>query len=262
MADLYKEALSEDTNIWVAPYGSDSRGNGSFESPYRTVEMAVSKITSTKLTVILMPGAYTMAASVNITVDGTRIIGLCGGVDIDGTACTTRCFKTIFGASNGTKDFTMEKVSLDHAALVGIQIDNVGATAKVNVYLKDVDLEGSGNSLDIDRGGSTGQAVRVYATDCYFEGAINMVVEDHGDRLRLSRCTLDTGIVTDSGAYTLELLLESCIIPLDGITGGASQQIVYFSGCTTQSGASVNVYAGAVATDVQTQGYVICDHEN
>jgi hypothetical protein len=261
MADLYKESLSEDTNIWVATYGSDSRGNGSFESPYRTVEMAVSKITSTKLTVVLMPGAYTMATRVDITVNNTAIIGM-GGVTINGTECTTYCFKTIFGTSNGSKTFTMQNLELNHGSKVGIQIENTGATAKVILELKDVDFEeDGGNSLDIDRAGATGQAVRVYADRCYFEGPINMVVKDNGDRLRLKNCTLDSGIVTDAGAYTAEILLHACIFKVNTITGGATQQIVYFSACSTNTAASVDVYAGAIAADVETQSVVICDFD-
>ena len=203
-----------------------------------------------------------MATATDITVNGTKIIGVGGGVSIDGTACTTYCLKTVFGATSGTKVLTIENISLEHAALVGIQIDNVGATAKVLLTMKNVELGAtSGNSLDIDRAGATGQAVRVYATNCTFEGPINMVVKDHGDRLRLKGCTLDLGIVTDAGAYTAEILLQSCIFKVNTITGGASQQIVYFAGSVTNTAADPDVYAGAIAADVQTQSVVICDFD-
>ena len=263
MENMYKEALNTtDTNIYVAVWGNDSINTGSFDSPFATIEKAIAAITSSKSRVILFPGSYTMTAHTDITVDGTAIYALVpGSVDIDGTACLLSCFKTVFGASSGTKDFTFRGINLDHGDVVGIQVDNASATAKVNLYLDDCDFEGAGVSLDIDRAGATGQAVRVYASRCYFEGGINMVVEDHGDRLHLRNCTLDSNLVTDGGAYTAEILLESCIIPVNGITGGNAAQIVYFSGTTTQTKAEPNVYAGAIATDVETQGYVICDHE-
>jgi hypothetical protein len=264
MENMYKEALNTaDTNIYVAVWGNDDINTGSFDSPFASIEKAIAAITSSKTRVIMFPGSYTMEEHVDITVDGTAIYALVpGSVDIDGSACLLSCFKTVFGASSGTKDFTFRGINLNHDAVVGIQVDNASATAKVMLYLDDCDFEGAGVSLDIDRAGATGQAVRVYANRCYFEGGINMVVKDDGDRLRLKDCTLDSDLVTNNGAYTAEILLESCIIPVNGITGGASQQIVYFSGTTTQTGASVNVYAGAIATDVATQSYVICDHEN
>jgi hypothetical protein len=262
MNSIYKQALSADTTIWVSPDGSDSRGSGNFDSPYASIEDAVAAITSSRKTVVLMPGSYTMAAHVDITVDDTRIFALVpGSVDIDGSACLLSCFKTVFGATSGTKDFTFRGINLNHDAVVGIQVDNASATAKVMLYIDDCDFEGAGVSLDVDRAGATGQAVRIYGSRNYFEGGINMVVEDNGDRLRLNNCRLDANLVTNNGAYTAEILLESCIIPVNGVTGGASQQIVYFSGTTTFTSAEPPVYAGAIATDVESQSYVICDHE-
>ena len=259
--NYFEEALANDTAIWVSPRGSDVKGNGYFESPYATIETAIAAVTSTRKKIILFPGTYTMTTHCDITVSGTEIQGLCGGVVINGTACLLSCFKTVFGASSGSKDFTMQNLTLQHGAVVGIQIDNANATAKVLLMLTDVEFEeDGGNSLDIDRAGATGQAVRVYADRCSFEGPINMVVKDHGDRLRLKNCTIE-GIVTDAGAYTAEILLHACILKLNSITGGASQQIVYFSACSTNTGASVDVYAGAIANDVQTQSYVICDFD-
>jgi hypothetical protein len=263
MENMYKEALNTaDSNIYVAVHGNDTLNTGSFNSPFASIEKAIAACTTTRKTIVVFPGAYTMAAHVDITVNGTSIIGLGGGVEIDGSACLLSCFKTVFGSSSGTKTFKMENLTLNHGAVVGIQIDNASATAKVILELKDVDFkENGGNSLDIDRAGATGQAVRVYADRCYFEGPINMVVKDHGDRLRLKNCTLDLGIVTDAGAYTAEILLHACIFKVNTITGGASAQIVYFSACSTNTAAGVDVYAGAIANDVQTQSVVICDFD-
>lgn len=249
--EYYKEALSNDTNIWVSPNGNDEVNNGYFESPFKTIEAAVAAITTSRKTVVLMPGDYTMTTATNITVKGTKIIGL-GGVSIDGSACTTYVFKTVFGTASGTKEFTVENVSIEHGHIAGIAITNTGATAKVNVYLNDVEFGCSDvahQSLDIDNL-VNGQAIRVYANGCTFEGPVNMVTKDNGDRLRFDGCTLRGGLVTDAGAYTLEILLKNCIVLHAGVSGGASQQTIYALYSLSETDADPNVYAALDTSDL------------
>lgn len=251
MKEYYKEALANDTNIWVSPNGNDEVNNGYFEAPFATIEAAVAAVTTTKKTIVLMPGEYTMATATNITVNGTKIIGL-GGVYIDGSACTTYVFKTVFGAASGTKEFTLQNLSIDHGHLAGVVITNTSGTAKVNVYLTDVDFGASDvahQSLDIDNL-LTGQAIRVYSNRCTFEGPVNMVTKNNGDRLRFVNCVLRGGLVTDTGAYTLEILLDNCTVLHQGVTGGASQQTIYAFNCKSETDADPNVYAALDSNDL------------
>jgi hypothetical protein len=249
MKEYYKEALANDTNIWVSPNGNDEVNNGYFESPFRTIEAAVAAVTTSRKTIVLLPGEYTMTTATDITVNGTKIIGL-GGVSVDATACLVYVFKTVFGAASVTKEFTLENVDIDHGHISGIAITNTSGTAKVNVYLNNVEFGASDvahQSLDIDNV-LTGQAIRVYANSCTFEGPVNMVTKNNGDRLRFNDCKLQGGLVTDTGAYTLEILLKNSIILHQGVTGGATQQTIYALYCMSETDADPNVYA-ALNTD-------------
>lgn len=251
MKEYYKEALANDTNIWVSPNGNDEVNNGYFESPFATIEKAVAAVTTSRKTIVLFPGSYTMSTDTNITVNGTKIIGL-GGVEIDGTACTTYVFKTVFGAASGTKEFTLENLYLDHGHIVGVQLQNTSATAKVNCYMTNVEFGASDvahNSVDIDHAVTT-QAIRLYAVSCVFEGPVNAVIGNAGDRLRFDGCTLRGGLVTDTGAYAAEILLKNCIVLHAGVSGGASQQTIYALYCLSETDADPNVYAALDTSDL------------
>jgi hypothetical protein len=255
MGDIYKEALSEDTSIWVSPLGSDARGNGYFESPFATIEKAVAAITSTKKTVVLMSGSYTMAAGVDITVNGTKFVGI-GDVQIDASACATYGFKTVFGTSSGTKEVTFKNINIDAGAKVGIQLQNTGATAKVMCYMTDCEMyntSASYSAVDVDHAVVAGQAIRLYANRCVFKGKIDIVVGDDGDRFRFTNCEIRGGLVSDAGNYDAEILCAWCIILDGGITGGHSNQRAITVNCVTETNADPNVYGLFASSDIATQ---------
>lgn len=254
MKEYYKEALANDTNIWVSPNGNDEVNNGYFESPFRTLAAAIAAITSARTTVVLLPGVYTHTTDSDVTVSGTAIIGL-GGVSVVASGVTTYGLKTVFGASVGTKSFTMKNLSWSSGTKVGIQFQNTGATAKINGYFDDVEFNASGitySSIDVDHA-VTGQAIRLYMNRCTTEGKIDWVVYDNGDRLRFNYGNLRGGLVTDAGNYDAEFLFGWSSLLLNGITGGHLNQRVIFVACVSETDADPNVYLGAVAGDVQTQ---------
>ena len=254
MADLYKEALSADTTIYVAPYGDDNRANGSFESPFATLAAAITAITSTKKTVVLMPGSYTHEDDTDITVNGTKIIGL-GAVDIDATGVTTYGLKTVFGTATGTKEFTMENVDWDSGEKVGIQLQNTGATAKINAYINDCDFSAesaSYSSVDVDHAVTT-QAIRLYMKGCTTEGKVDFVAGNAGDRFRFTHGNLRGGLVSGAADYDLEIFIGWSTFLLNGITGGHANQRAIFVASVSETDADPNVYLEAVNADVTTQ---------
>lgn len=253
--DIFKKALgSADTTIWVAVNGNDDVNDGSFESPVATLAKALSLVTTTRTDIIMMPGSYTHDTDTDITVNGTKIIGI-GNVEIDGSDVTTYGLKTVFGAASGTKEFTMKNISWDSGEKVGLQLQNTGATAKINAYLDNCDFSAdsaSYSSIDVDHAVTT-QAIRVYATRCTTEGKIDWVAGNDGDRLRFSYGNLRGGLVTSSGDYDAEFLIAWSTFLLNGVTGGHANQRVIFVASASETDVDPNVYLEAVAADVETQ---------
>lgn len=254
MKEYYKEALANDTTIWVSPNGNDEVNNGYFESPFATIAKAIAAITSTRKTIALLPGAYTHSTDTDITVSGTKIIGL-GGVSVTASGVTTYGLKTVFGAATGTKEFTMENLSWDSGAKVGIQLQNTSAGAKINAYFNDVNFSADAatySSIDVDHV-VTDHAIRVYCTRCTTEGKVDFVAGNAGDRFRFTYGNLRGGLVCGTGDYDLEILIGWSTFLLNGITGGHANQRAIFIASASETDADPNVYLEAVAADVETQ---------
>jgi hypothetical protein len=256
MENMYKEALNaSDTTIYVAVWGNDDINTGSFDSPYASVAAGIAALTSAKKNLCIMPGAYTETVDSDITINGTKIIGI-GQVDIDVSGCTTYGYKTVFGTASGTKEVTFKNVNIDAGAKVGIQLQNTGATAKVNCYMTDCEMyntSASYSAVDVDHAVVAGQAIRLYANRCVFKGKVDIVVGDDGDRFRFTGCELRGGLVTDAGNYDAEILCAWCIILDGGITGGHSNQRAISVNCVTETNADPNVYGLWASSDVATQ---------
>jgi hypothetical protein len=234
MADLYKEALSADTSIWVAPYGSDSRANGSFESPYASINAAVAAVTTTKKTILIMSGDYTLTAACDITKQ-CSIIGI-GVVNITAAAEADYAFKTVLGALSSTNEIRFSNLNIEHsddATQVGIQLDNTSATKKIICYIDNVSFgSDGGNSIDVDQGDAN-NAIRVYmsGTGQEVEGPVNISVKNNGQRLRAFGYSFIGGIVTSADAVACEIRLNSCGVLHEGVTGGNAAQTVTAIGC-------------------------------
>lgn len=253
--DIYKVCLNTaDTSIFVAVNGNDSVNDGSFNSPYASLEKALSKVSTSKPNVIIMPGSYTHSTDTDITVNGTKIIGV-GNVEIDGSGVTTYGLKTVFGSASGTKEFTMKNISWDSGAKVGVQLQNTSAGAKINAYFVDCDFSADAvtySSIDVDHA-STDHAIRVYCTRCTTEGKVDFVAGNAGDRFRFTYGNLRGGLVTGSGDYDLEIFIGWSTFLLNGVTGGHANQRAIFAASVSETDADPNVYLEAVDADVQTQ---------
>lgn len=253
--DIFKKALgSADTTIWVAVNGNDDVNDGSFESPVATLAKALSLVTTTRTDIIMMPGSYTHDTDTDITVNGTKIIGI-GNVEIDGSDVTTYGLKTVFGAASGTKEFTMKNISWDSGAKVGLQLQNTSAAAKINAYFEDCNFSAdsaSYSSIDVDHA-STDHAIRVYCTRCTTEGKVDFVTANAGDRFRFTYGNLRGGLVTDAGNYDLEIFIGWSTFLLNGVTGGHANQRAIFAASVSETDKDPNVYLEAVDADVETQ---------
>jgi predicted RecA/RadA family phage recombinase len=217
---------------------------GLFRASYASIDLAIAALVANDILVI-RSGSYTLAGACDIEVPGVKIVGD-GVVEIVGAAGADYCFKTVLGALTATAELTFKNITIDHgddATQVGIQIDNTSATKKVNVYLNDCGFESDGgNSIDIDHG-DTSNAIRMYCDACTFEGPVNAVVADNGDRFRFHGCTLRGGLVTSAGDFDAEILLCDCIVLHEGITGGHANQRLTTVGCVSETDADPNVYA-------------------
>lgn len=260
--NAYETAFPELTNIYVSPNGDDIYGDGSKNRPYKTIAKAVSVESSTRKTILLEAGSYT-ADEIDIAVSGTVIRGL-GEVTVSGAKDADYCFKTVFGATTGDKSLTMKNLNINHdddATQIGLQIINTDATAKTYVYLDDINFgSANGNSIDIDNV-TTGQAIRCYCERCTTEGPVNIVVKDKGDIFRFSYGNLRGGLVSDAGDFDAEILIAWSTFKLNGITGGHANQRAIFIASASETDADPNVYAEAVAADVDSQSPQILEFD-
>lgn len=239
--NVYNKAFAEnaDNVIWVAKYGSDEYSNGrmgDIDCPYASIDAAVAAMTATKNTVIVLPGSYTLSDEVTCSISGGQIIGI-GKPTIVAAEDKDAGFVVAMAATAGTKEFTFDNLYIDHsddAAQVGIQVDNVAMTEKLNLYLNDLEFSGDGNSLDVDHTVATDE-ICVYTKRSVFEGPVNAVVGNAGDIFRFEDSTLRGGLVTSDGALAAEIMCKNCIIKHAGITVGDASQKLFLLGCYSES---------------------------
>lgn len=253
--NVYNKAFAEnaDNVIWVAKYGSDEYSNGrmgDIDCPYASIDAAVAAMTATKNTVIVLPGSYTLSDEVTCSISGGQIIGI-GKPTIVAAKDKDAGFVVAMAATEGTKEFTFDNLYIDHSdddnGRVGIQVDNVAMTANLNLYLNDLEFNsGGGNSLDVYHT-VTDKEICVYAKRSLFEGPVNAVVGNNGDRFRFEDSTLRGGLATSAGAVAAQIMCKNCIIKKGGITGGHASQKLFLLGCYSES--DEDGYAYIAATD-------------
>ena len=140
------ETIFLNSQTFMSPNGDDTYGDGSKNRPYKTIAKAVSVESATRKTILLEAGSYT-ANEIDITVSGTVIRGL-GEVTVKGAKDADYCFKTVFGATTGTKSLTMKNLNINHDddnTQIGIQIINTGATAR-SMFTDDVNFDADGET--------------------------------------------------------------------------------------------------------------------
>ena len=221
--DLYP--MASDLVIWVAPHGK-STGNGRITNPYATLALAIAAVTSTKKTICLMPGAYTIAVDQALsTTTGVKIIGIGGSKAVTLNALEADAALSLLPANAAAFEVTIQGVTIGQfAAKVGLDIDDTGATATtgtITVNLQDVvfDQDASGDAI------TTTHAVALDLTinteDCVFEGLVTVVCVSATDAFTFVRSDFPGGF-TSTGAYAAVHKFMFCDAKENAMTGHAS----------------------------------------
>lgn len=233
--------------IWISKKGSDSLpNNGSFAYPYLTVTKALSEVTSTRKTVIAMPGVYEEAGGMTWpTVSGVKLIGFSTlwQTEIEvATDDTGQVLEIAPGAQSSTFEFWISNLRINHdtTGLDGIKLTHTSVGKKMLAYLDNVGGDADSDSdkfLTVTHGGS-GNAVRIYASgrNGDVDGAVYFQSKDGGDKLYINDMYLMGGIEFSTDATALILRLKDCVVKHEGITGGSTSTVVYTMSCFSETG--------------------------
>ena len=239
--------------IYVDPNGSDVYGDGSLFSPYATLTQAFSVVTTARKTVVMRGGDYDEAAAVVWPdVNGVVLEGVDGEVVISSSASITCVIGIDPAAAAATWLATLKNIEIDHGDIVGLQVNNTSVGKRINLFLKNfTGSAGSGSSIDINRSGAAGDAIRVYADgDGHtIEGLVTVITESTDDRFRFKGYRLIGGL-TVVGAVACEVTLINTGVLTSGLTvDGANKLTNIHSWYETDANPNVyTVLADAYAT--------------
>jgi hypothetical protein len=235
----------DESYIVVSKGGSDTYGDGSFESPFLTVTKAITMLSATRKTIYVLPGEYAEAAPlVWPNINGVQLVGMEGNGNVVISAAGTEVIDITPTFTSASFEAFIENICVKHTAQIGIEIDNTNMTKKLLVHLKGVSAEqvSTGNSINIENLAS-GNAIRVYMSDCKeIEGLVLFTAANSGDRFRANECIFAGGITTAGGAITLEVMLQACIVLASALTIGNAANILTYRGSMYRSDADPAVY--------------------
>lgn len=246
---------SSDYYIWVSPSGSDGvRGNGSFSTPYLTITKALASATTTRKTILAMPGEYVESAELtwpNIT--GIVLAAPLGDVVISSSYAASTVFYITPTYTATTFEATLSGIEISgESGNKGIMINNANVTKKLNVYLNNCTFSGEAQDASIAVAhGSADNAIRVYVNGSgeTWEGIATFVCANTGDRLRIKNQILLGGLTT-TGNVAGEVFLQNTGILTGAITIDNDHKLSTV-GCWYQTDADPTVYtvcADAFAT--------------
>jgi len=244
------------TKIYVGVDGSDTTGNGSQLTPFASLTKAFTFVTTTRKVVVIGSGEYDeTAAVVWPAVNGVEVICLDGTATISSAASVTHVIGIDPAAATATWSATLSDIAISHAdAQVGLQVNNTSVGKRINLYLKNFGSNADTTtdaSIDINRSGAAGDAIRVYAdgTGQVIEGLVTVITESTDDRFRFKGYRLVGGL-TVVGAVACELTVINCGVPQSLWTVDGANKLTNI-GCWYETDANPNVYtnfANAFAT--------------
>jgi hypothetical protein len=225
---------------------------GKFIASYKTIDLACAALVNGYI-IKLKAGEYNLTGAIDITKTDCQIIGVEPGVVINCAVGADYGFKTVFGAISSTKGITFSNMTIEHgddATQQAIRIENTSATGRINVYINDVDFgSDGGDSIHVDHA-ATAAAIRLYVNGGTIEGPANFTVGNTDDRIRFESSYLAGGLVTGTSATAMEIELWKCKVLHEGVTGGASQQLLYAAYCLSATGGNPEVYAKLDTNDL------------
>lgn len=233
--------------IYVDPEGSDTLGDGSLFSPVKTLTAAFALVTTARKTVYMRGGDYDEAAAVVWpSVNGVVLKGVEGDVVITSAASVTHVVGINPAAASGTWSATLDGVEIENGnGQVGLQVNNTNVGKRINLYL--IDFTGSisgdtpGNSIDVDRSGGAGDAIRIYADGRghTIEGAVVVINANTDDRFRFKGYRLIGGF-TSSGANACEItFIDTGLLAAPTVNGAERLSNI---NCWLETDANPNVY--------------------
>jgi hypothetical protein len=244
------------TKIYVGVDGSDTTGNGSQLTPFASLTKAFTLVTTTRKVVVIGSGEYDEAAAVVWPdVNGVEVICPDGTATISSAASVTHVIGIDPAAATGTWSATLTDIAIDHAdGQVGLQVDNASIGKRINLFLKNFSSNADTTtdaSIDINRSGAAGDAIRVYAdgTGQVIEGLVTVITESTDDRFRFKGYRLVGGL-TVVGAVACELTVINCGVPQSLWTVDGANKLTNI-GCWYETDENPNVYtnfANAFAT--------------
>lgn len=242
-----KTAVEDSSAIYVSATGSDSTGDGSSINPFATLTKAFTLVTTARKNIFMMPGNYAEAALLTWpSVNGTVVKGLEGQGNVVISNANAAAEVLLIDPTVQTASFEafLENVCISHAAQIGIEIDNTTTGKKVIVHLKNVSTEqvSTGNSIHVTHTDAN-NAIRVYAQDCReIEGLVTFHGANASDKFRAFTSVLAGGLTT-SGAVTLEVMLQSCVILAGALTIGDATALLTYRGSMYRTDADPSVYS-------------------
>jgi len=241
--------------IYVSPEGDDDSGNGSSSMPYATITKALTAVTATRKTIMLMPGEYVEALSLTwpsidlVSING--VLGQSDAVTITGTAGQTQVISIDPTVQTGSFNATISNLTISCPDGVrGITLNNTATAKKVNLFLHNVAIE---NDTETDRAISVvhtdaGNAIRVYADGQrnIIEGLVYIEPKNADDRFTFDNFQFDGGIQFGTTTIASVSTFKNCIMKDAGGAGGQDTQILVSIGCVSLTGTT---YAAAALGD-------------
>lgn len=254
--DIIKAITSSDNKIHVSPKGSDTLGTGTAFSPVKTLTQALTMVTATRNKIVMDAAEYDeVSALVWPSVSGIELIARNGKAIISASESITHVLGIDPAAASGTWSATLENIKISHAdGQIGLQVDNATVGKRINLIFKNFGAEAetpTDASIDINRSGAAGDAIRVYADGQgdTIEGLVTVITESTDDRFRFKGYRLIGGL-TVVGAIACEVTLINSGIKTSGLTVDGANKLTNV-GCWYETDANPNVYtsmADAYAT--------------
>ena len=188
-------------------------------------------------TILVAPGAYVLTESLTILLAATGggLVGI-GTVSITGAAAADEAILIDPAVAAGTFEYTLQNIEVKGGAnKIALNVANTATGKKVNVYLKDVNLEDNGTGKALTAINSDGSnAIRIYWEGGAVDG-MAITPKDTGDRLILTGVSIDENLVAAAVDVVATYFFKQCKIPVTGMTGGHGNNVISVVGCWTEA---------------------------
>jgi len=233
------------TQIVVSKGGLDAN-DGTWDRPLLTLQAALDLASATRPNIIVGPGTYDEALTWPL-ISGIKLIGQSreGSVVLTAPITADQVIDVTPGVQTSTFELWLENLYIDHSTVAGqdgILLDNAAMTKKLNCYLRDCggDADSASDSFITTSHADADNAIRVYweGNNWGVEGRIYLDVGNNGDRFYATNVVFTGGFVTSADAIVTDFRFIRCTILHEGVTGGATEQVITSVISYSQTGAT------------------------